>query len=95
MIFSSLRSDLTCPGPEVKNHTNSGKSTSIVEWQYPVPTDDTGYKYKEATCDRLSGTRFPIGETNVTCTAIDRRGVTKTCSFHVEITGNTRIIISS
>ena len=99
-IENSLRlcymvtSDLTCPGPKMENHTDVGKSTSIVEWQHLVPTDYTGNKYAEATCDSPSGTRFPIGETNVTCTAIDRRGVNKTCFFHVVVSG-THTVLSS
>ncbi len=94
MILLYVRSDLTCPGPKIEKHTDSGKSTSLVEWQHPVPTDYTGYKNAEATCDSLSGTRFPIGETNVTCTAIDRRGVNKTCFFHVVVSG-THTVLSS
>ena len=40
------------------------------------------------TCDAESGSQFEIGETKVTCQAVDPTGNQATCMFIVKIEGN-------
>ena len=49
-----------------------------------VATDDCD-PAPEVTCEPPSGSAFPIGVTEVTCTAVDSVGNTSTCSFTVTV----------
>ncbi|XP_022111813.1 fibronectin-like isoform X2 [Acanthaster planci] len=59
-----------CPD-DIFQNTDTGKATTVVNWQ----ANDT-------TCDLLSGSRFSIGSTNITCT--DENG-NDTCIFTVTV----------
>ncbi len=75
-----------CP----ENHTNTtepGKPTCMVEWEHPIATDNSGDN-PTVTCDRTSGTNFPIGQTLVRCTAFDAYGNSnENCHFYIHIMG--------
>ncbi|XP_072041684.1 ficolin-1-like [Amphiura filiformis] len=54
----------------------------MVIWQDPVATDNSDSS-PTVICDPPSETRFPIGQTLVTCTAFDGYGNSDSCSFNV------------
>ena len=66
-------------------HTDEGKPTTMVVWEEPDASDNSGNVY--VTCDPPSGTNFPIGQTTTTCNAVDRSGNIVTCYFQVYVTG--------
>ena len=66
-------------------HTDEGKPTALVVWEEPDASDNSGNVY--VTCDPPSGTNFPIGQTTVTCNAVDESGNNITCYFQVYATG--------
>ncbi|MCK4659752.1 MAG: HYR domain-containing protein, partial [Phycisphaerae bacterium] len=47
-----------------------------------------------ATCNPLSGTVFPLGETVVTCSATDAAGNTGQCTFTVEVIETTEPVVT-
>lgn len=55
-----------------------------VEWDAPSARDLVD-GWLPVSCDRASGSRFPIGTTTVTCTATDAAGNTGTASFSVTV----------
>ena len=65
--------------------TDEGKPTAMVEWEPPVVSDNSGNV--SVTCDPKSGTNFTIGQTPVTCAAVDGNGNRAVCSFSVNVTG--------
>ena len=72
--------------------TNTGKHTAVVEWQTPTITDNSG-DIVNITCSPESGTEFTIGQTDVTCEAVDISGNRAACSFNVSVTGMWNIFI--
>ena len=55
-------------------------------WKQPNATDNAGY-VEEVTCSPQAGSLFPIGQTNITCEAVDDAGNNATCFFNVDVTG--------
>ena len=58
-----------------------------VELQNPVATDNSA-DTPNVTCDALSGSVFVIGETTISCEAVDGSGNRAECSFIVQVTGD-------
>ena len=52
---------------------------------YPAPSTTDGEAPVEVSCSPQSGTKFPIGETRVDCTARDNRARTATCSITIRV----------
>ncbi len=69
---------LTCPA----NITTSATSANGAVVNFTVPTGSG--RGTTVTCDRASGSTFPVGVTTVTCTATNSCG-TKSCSFTVSV----------
>ena len=68
---------LHCPvDPRVQSP--DGRPTPI---DYPPPMVSGGEAPVSVTCDPVSGTPFPVGDTSVSCTAGDALGQGATCSF--------------
>ena len=59
----------------------------MVVWAAGNASDNSG-NVSHLTCDRQSGTNFTIGQTTVTCEAVDGSGNRAECFFLVVVTGN-------
>ena len=66
---------------------NQSQANAIVVWTDPEVADNSG-QIHTITCDAESGNQFGIGETEVTCQAVDPTGNQATCMFTVKIEGN-------
>ena len=64
-----------------------GQPTVVVTWSDLLATDNSGQS-PTVTCSIGSGSQFGIGETEVTCQAVDPFGNQATCIFTVKIEGN-------
>ena len=71
--------------------TDAGKPTGMVVWDDPNASDNSG-NVAHVTCDPMSGTKFTIGQTKVTCEAVDGSGNDAECSFRVNVTGNSKLL---
>ena len=76
---------ITCPVSQTVN-TEPSKAYASVSWTDPQVTDNSG-QIPTITCDAESGNQFGIGETEVTCQAVDPTGNQATCMFTVKING--------
>lgn len=77
---------LTCP-PVICAVAGPGLSEAVVEWTEPLAEDNCGIA--ELVCLPASGDLFPLGATEVTCTATDISGNTASCTFLVEVQPST------
>ena len=77
---------ITCPPNQTVN-TEQSKAYAFVSWTDPQVTDNSG-QIPTITCDAVSGNQFGIGETGVTCQAVDPTGNQATCTFTVNVKGN-------
>ena len=66
--------------------TQPGQPTAVAVWQHPSVSDNSCDK-PWVTCKPLSGSNFTIGQTLVTCEAVDSSGNNNTCSFHIDVQG--------
>ena len=81
---------IACPVNRTVN-TQTSQAYAHVVWTDPQVTDNSG-EIPTMTCDADSGSQFRIGETEVTCQAVDPTGNQATCTFTVEIEGKRSII---
>ena len=88
LSFSDVESPVfeRCPSKQTFS-TEHGQATAAVVWNNPRAVDNSNQE-PNITCVPKSGTRFPIGETNVTCTAQDESGNIAKCNFTVAVKGN-------
>ena len=63
-----------------------GQPTAVATWQHPSATDNSRDKLA-VTCKPLSGSNFTIGQTLVTCEAVDSSGNNNACSFQIDVKG--------
>ena len=75
----------TCPFNQTLN-TKPGLPTIVAIWQHPSATDNSGDK-PIVTCNPMSGSNFTIGQTLVTCEAVDSSGNNNTCTFKINVKG--------
>ncbi|XP_077864206.1 hyalin-like [Saccoglossus kowalevskii] len=73
---------ITCPD-DVVEPTATGDNGAVIEWFAPQVWNDSGSV--TVNCDRLSGSKFYIGKTTVTCTATNPSDNTVECNFSVDI----------
>jgi len=73
---------VSCPSP-VTQPSTTGQSIAI---RYGTPTATGGTPPVQITCTPGNDTLFAIGSTRVTCTGIDTRGQSGSCSFTVTVT---------
>jgi HYR domain len=71
--------------PDVSTSTDS---TSGIAVTFTVPTASEGSTTIPVVCSPNSGSNFPVGTTNVTCTATDASNNVSTSSFNVIVTLN-------
>ncbi|XP_033104830.1 serine-rich adhesin for platelets-like isoform X2 [Anneissia japonica] len=72
------------PISDILQNTDPGRNTAIVTFRTPTATDNSGTN-PTAVCQPPSGSSFPIGSTEVTCTATDDSGNTEQITFTVTI----------
>ena len=73
----------TCPS-STSHYADSETDSTSVTFALPTATDGI-----DVSCSHDSGSRFEIGETLVTCTAMDAAGnaAKPDCTFNVTVTG--------
>ena len=82
-----------CPGSQTLN-TPPGQALAVAVWQDPsVNATDNSGDMPEVTCNLLSGSNFTIGQTLVTCEAVDKSGNNNTCSFLIRVEGSCLLIL--
>ena len=62
--------------------TSSGANVS-----YVVTAQNNGINVSTISCDPVSGSLFPVGDTPVMCTATDNQGATAATSFIITVGG--------
>jgi hypothetical protein len=72
--------------PDDRSVTTSGDSV-VVSWTGPTATDDLDSSV-DVACDPSSGSSFPVGTTEVTCTATDHADNTASATFAVTVTAD-------
>jgi uncharacterized repeat protein (TIGR01451 family) len=76
--------NIVCP-PSLSITASPGQCSPIVS--FPAPTVVDNCPGSQVTCVPPSGTSFPLGTTNVICTARDATGGQATCGFTVTVNG--------
>ena len=76
---------IVCPGNQTVN-TPPNQDYAIMVWADPQANDNSG-QIPTTTCDPESGSQFEIGETEVTCQAVDPSGNQATCTFTAKSKG--------
>jgi lysophospholipase L1-like esterase len=71
---------ITCP--TVASASTTGNSASV---SYTLPPATGGRAPVTVACTPPSGSTFPLGSTNVTCTATDASSATASCTFPVTV----------
>ncbi|HEX8091506.1 MAG TPA: HYR domain-containing protein, partial [Blastocatellia bacterium] len=90
--------EISCP-PNITRNADPRQCTTVVTYTLPTSRGDCDEgtrplaSNRVATCDPPPGSRFPVGDTTVTCTVT---GTTQTarCSFTVTVTDNTPPVIA-
>ncbi len=72
---------ISCPGPILLD----GLVSTAEAVAYPAPTTSGGAQPVSVACTPAPGEPFPLGETIVTCTAVDGLGRQASCSFGVTL----------
>ncbi|QXE33812.1 HYR domain-containing protein [Streptomyces sp. GMY02] len=86
--------DVTAPVVSVEDRTveATGPGGAVVE--YPASAVDAVDGPVPVTCEPPSGSRFPIGETTVTCTATDGRGNTGRATAVIKVVDTTAPVVT-
>ena len=84
-LTDAEKPQITCV-EQIKTARDVGFTTAMVTWEKPDATDNSG-NVSDVICNPLSGTEFGIGQTIVTCEAVDESKNKGECSFQVEVTG--------
>jgi len=81
---------LLCPG-NVTVTASPGQCSPVVG--FPAPTVLDNCPGATVRCVPPSGSSFPLGVTNVTCTGTDARGAVATCGFIVTVNGSPQAVL--
>lgn len=76
---------ITCPANMTVVSAVACPPTSSTVVTYTAPTATDNCPGVAAACNPASGSTFPLGTTNVTCTATDTAGLTASCTFSVTV----------
>ncbi|HWF86218.1 MAG TPA: HYR domain-containing protein [Vicinamibacterales bacterium] len=71
------------------NQTAASTDGASVAVSFPAPIVSGGAAPVTSTCSPASGSLFPVGSTNVTCTATDSLSQTNACQFSTLVLGPT------
>jgi uncharacterized repeat protein (TIGR01451 family) len=82
-VLDQTNPSILCSGNIVSN-VPFGTTTAVVT--FPAPTSSDNCSVAFTNCVPASGSTFPLGDTPVTCTAVDGGGNTNTCTFTVTVT---------
>ena len=82
--------NITCSGDQIIK-ADEDRPTAMLTWRTPTASDNSEY-VPDVFCDPQSGTNFTIGETVVTCVAVDESKNTAECSFEVNVKGDYTIM---
>ena len=74
---------IVCPDPEDTVFGCADSSGVVVDFEGLIVVTDDCDPSPDLTCEPASGTKFPLGETMVTCTATDSVGNSTECQFVV------------
>jgi lysophospholipase L1-like esterase len=66
-----------------------------ISLRYGIPTATGGTPPVQISCTPPNDSVFPVGATTVTCTGVDSRNVTSTCTFTVTIASPPRLVPSA
>lgn len=72
---------ISCPG----NQSAASANGSPVAVTFNAPTTSGGLPPVQVSCTRPSGSLFPVGTTEVQCTATDAAPATRSCTFGVSV----------
>ncbi|XP_033108753.1 uncharacterized protein LOC117110233 [Anneissia japonica] len=76
---------LTCPN-DIKLHIKRSTSGKIINYSAPLLIDADHYRRRPTiTCSHPSGTLFPLGKTDVKCSAVLDQRILASCSFRVKL----------
>ena len=94
-VFSVTVNDIdrlavACPA-SITVTASAGNCSPVVT--FPTPTIIDNCPGASVSCTPPSGSSFPLGVTNVLCTAADARGVTATCGFTVTVIGTPQAVV--
>ena len=79
--------DLTCP-PDQELEAADGENYAPVEWEVPVPVDNSGVTVSLSVVPALvPPADLPIGKTRITYVATDGNKNTISCSFKIVVKG--------
>jgi hypothetical protein len=92
VVFDETPPTITCP-PDVVQNNDPGLCSAVVTYGDPVATDNCGDV--TVACAPPSGSVFPVGVTQVTCTATDGAGLTSQCTLTVTVNDAEPPVISS
>ncbi len=82
-VVDTMKPALECPASQ---QIDSCAATGAVASYTPTSVDNCGGA--TVSCSHPSGANFPVGDTNVTCTAQDKSGNTNSCQFNVKVRGD-------
>ncbi|MCI0485037.1 MAG: HYR domain-containing protein [Blastocatellia bacterium] len=88
-VNDSQAPTITCPA-NVMASAPAGQNATIVNFPPPVVADNM--PGITVACVPPSGSSFPVGVTNVTCTATDAAGNAAVCGFTVTVTGGSSAV---
>jgi lysophospholipase L1-like esterase len=82
---------LACPSPI----TQTSPSGQPIALRYGTATATGGTPPVQISCTPPNDSTFPVGRTIVTCTGVDSRNVTNSCSFTVTIAAPPRLLATA
>ncbi len=74
---------IACPPDVTTDESSSSANSAAVSYPAPSASDDSGTVTVD--CSPASGSSFPVGTTEVRCTATDPSGNSSSCSFSVTV----------
>ncbi len=84
--------DITCPG-DITVPADAGGCDAVVTYA-PATATDVCDSAPVVECSPPSGSTFPSGTTEVTCTATDCSGNVSACTFDVTVEGTSEMVVS-